>query len=390
MYFAPPGYNNEPSAVRYFALVITNQNFSASKIPNLPDNVEADHKSLSDIVSHPYKCKFREDDCIFLKDASLAALTNSMDSIEGKIKGAIDEIRERMSKPGELSLAGSRKSAKVRPPLRHRPPNPPTLLTNPRFRALLQSSASKKPDEDEEDAADTGDKDSDDDDDKSVGSNISALSKGSAFSGVSGVSKLSSKKEIDDDKSVNSKGSKGSKSTAKTAKSKRSQRSSVRSDPSISQMNIRSSVLHIGQTDHDPTVEEYDHKKDIAIQRQQLGKFLMSQPPEAQVALVVYLCTHAITLKKTGTGDGMYFLTTDSSWTSTKKLRKSSISLPKFCDWLKRIGEKSRLLPCARSPPKPSIVSRRRVQAQDNLSRRGALCKTQGHPLQDSHHVPAT
>ena len=102
VYVAPPDYKLDPSSVRYFALVVTNQLFDASKITNLDDAVAEDHKELNTILSHPYKCKYREEDCIFLKDASLSALQNSMEAIEGKVKNAIDQIRESMPKTGEL------------------------------------------------------------------------------------------------------------------------------------------------------------------------------------------------------------------------------------------------------------------------------------------------
>ena len=82
VYVCPPEYSNEPSAIRYFGIVVTNAMFDASKIPPLDTSVVNDHNSLSELLSHPYKCKFREDDCIFLRDASLSAVVNSMESLQ--------------------------------------------------------------------------------------------------------------------------------------------------------------------------------------------------------------------------------------------------------------------------------------------------------------------
>jgi hypothetical protein len=167
--------------IRYFGLVVTNQMFDNNKVPNLPECVLEDHKQMSEILSHPYICKYHEDDCIFLKDASLSALVNSIETMEGKISKAIGEMREQQAQNAlNEELEG------------------------------MRVDASKNED---------GDDDGDDDDDVSLGDK-------SAISG------------LDDDQSVASKASGSSKISAltknsgwsrKSKKSEKSEGSKVRS-----------------------------------------------------------------------------------------------------------------------------------------------------------------
>lgn len=93
----------------------------------------------------------------------------------------------------------------------------------------------------------------------------------------------------------------------------------------------------VQQHQHDDAFEEYDTKQDIKLQRRNVSKLLQKQPAEACIAFFIYFCTHAVTVKRSGSGDGQFFLCKDSSWASSTKLRKSALSLSKLTSMLKRI-----------------------------------------------------
>ena len=308
VYVAPPSYEHEPSIIRYFGLVVTNQRFDNTKIPNLPECVAEDHKQMSEILSHPYICKYNEDDCIFLKDASLSALVNSMETMEGKIKKALREMKEQQE---QNALTEELEGMKV-------------------------EASSKKGEEDDDDIS-LGDQSAGGgtDDDVSVASKASGSSKISALTKNSAWSRKSKKSEGgDDDGSVGSRDSKGS----KRSRFSKGSRFSKKSDTSNDLSTLPSTLLgQLGVAEHDDEFEEYDTKQDVKIQRQNLSKILRKQPPEACVAFFVYFCTHAVTIRKSGSGDGQFFLCKDSSWASSSKLRKSALSLPQFTAMLKRI-----------------------------------------------------
>jgi len=89
--------------------------------------------------------------------------------------------------------------------------------------------------------------------------------------------------------------------------------------------------------DHDPSFEEFDDRASVNLQRSTLSTLLKKQPVAQQIGLFVYLATHTVTVQKSGTNDGMYFLMKDTSWSSSARVRKTSLSLTKFTSLLKSI-----------------------------------------------------
>ena len=301
IYIAPPDYEHDESVVRYFGLVITNQKFDAKKIPDLDTCVLEDHKQISEILSHPYMCKFREDDCIFLKNPSMSALVNTMDSMEGKISRAIEELRQ--DEPTEQgSLAGMSVGVDN---AEEGPDN-----NNDDMSLGDQSAAT-------ETAASVTSK-------NSAHSKVSALTKHSAFSSKFGGTKsnMSSKKNAE------------SRKRAGSPKSRRT--GSFIGESSMDDLSLA------GEVERDNDFEEYDTKRDIPAQRQKISKLLEQQPPENQVAFFIFYCTHVISIKKSGPSDGMYFLCSDTSWASSKKVRKSALPLVQFTAMLRKIPCKSK------------------------------------------------
>ena len=277
---------NQPPCIRYFGLVITNQQFESAKIPDLHKSVLADHDKLSNTMSHPYLCKFAEDDCIFLKDASLSALVNSFETIEGKMGVAIEALR-RSEEQG---------------------------------RVVEEDPSSPKNEKDKDKGKD---KDTDNDNDaESVDDSIVSAGAASPKS----ISKSISISIASPSPSERSLGSSSSPSRG--------------APPSPSPSLASASAIAIAATPpqvQDTTFEEFDSKQTQRLKRLAIAASIQKQPVEARFGFFIYFCTHALTIQKSGTLDGMYFMLHDTSWNSSAQVRKSSLSLAKFCSFVKKI-----------------------------------------------------
>lgn len=79
VYFAPKGYIAEESATRQFACVITCSQYSEAKLENLAEHVNQDHEDLRGAIIHPYLAKFKDEDCIFMKNPTKSGVTTNFD-----------------------------------------------------------------------------------------------------------------------------------------------------------------------------------------------------------------------------------------------------------------------------------------------------------------------
>lgn len=86
IYYAPTGYQTTPSPFRQFALVAHCTEFADRKLPNLPNCLINDHRTLRHLIVNPYVMKYREEDCIFSLNATAKAVLASLKMLLEKIQ----------------------------------------------------------------------------------------------------------------------------------------------------------------------------------------------------------------------------------------------------------------------------------------------------------------
>ena len=79
VYFAPKGYMAEPSETRQFACVITCSRYITPKLEDLAPHYMQDHEELRGAIIHPYLAKYKDEDCVFMKDPSKSGVLANFD-----------------------------------------------------------------------------------------------------------------------------------------------------------------------------------------------------------------------------------------------------------------------------------------------------------------------
>jgi len=281
-YTAPPNYQNTLPCVRYFSIVITNQTFSSAKIPDTNPAVLKDHQAISNILSHPYLCKFGEDDCIFLRDASRDAIINCFETVSGLIAKEAERIRqEKIAEVTGESGEGGRDE---------------NVLDDGSMSANSLASP------------------------KSSSSRASGVAS-PASSVVSSPSKSPSKGSISGGGSVADSSITGnSVTTLATATT-----------------SSTTTTTDSGNGGVDEAFEEADFRKELTLQREKIAATVRRLPPENQIGFLLYFSTHALTIQKSGSHDGIYFTCHDTSLKSSSQVRRSSLSLAKLCSFIKAL-----------------------------------------------------
>ena len=79
VYFAPKGYMAAPSETRQFACVITCSRYTTPKLEDLAPQYVQDHEELRGAIIHPYLAKYKDEDCVFMKDPSKSGVLANFD-----------------------------------------------------------------------------------------------------------------------------------------------------------------------------------------------------------------------------------------------------------------------------------------------------------------------
>ena len=88
VYFAPKGYMASESTVRQFACVFSCTRFSSPKLPNLGDCFKGDHNEIKETLVHPYLCKYKNEDCVFLTDPTQLLVKTNLETMKDLVKRA--------------------------------------------------------------------------------------------------------------------------------------------------------------------------------------------------------------------------------------------------------------------------------------------------------------
>ena len=88
VYFAPKGYMASESAVRQFAAVIACNAFSDPKLPNITEAVMKDHEELHATLVHPYLCKYKDEDCVFMRNPTMSGAKGNLEGLKDIVKKA--------------------------------------------------------------------------------------------------------------------------------------------------------------------------------------------------------------------------------------------------------------------------------------------------------------
>ncbi|CAM9743982.1 unnamed protein product, partial [Ectocarpus fasciculatus] len=91
-------YDPGKSAIPQFAVIITNQEFESPKIPNIPEQVLADHDALRETLEHPYFSKFQSENCFFVKNATSEVMTASLASVQGQVSSTMARLKKESEK----------------------------------------------------------------------------------------------------------------------------------------------------------------------------------------------------------------------------------------------------------------------------------------------------
>ncbi|CAM9298189.1 unnamed protein product [Ectocarpus sp. 13 AM-2016] len=91
-------YDPGKSAIPQFAVIITNQEFESPKIPNIPEQVLADHDALRETLEHPYFSKFQSENCFFVKNATSEVMTASLASVQRQISSTMARLKKESEK----------------------------------------------------------------------------------------------------------------------------------------------------------------------------------------------------------------------------------------------------------------------------------------------------
>lgn len=85
IHLAPKEYSIRAPSIKQYALVVCNRTFDSKKIPDINEAVVHDYEALEDTLAHPYLCKFKSEDCLFMKDCSKSAFLANFEALVDRI-----------------------------------------------------------------------------------------------------------------------------------------------------------------------------------------------------------------------------------------------------------------------------------------------------------------